>query len=203
MLKAMLNKVTRIIGVLFFNVMLTACALQVQESASHIDTENKIRLSSYYAEAVSAAKNGLIDKAIELFETVVHESHDFGDAYTYLGLQHLQKNDLDKADRAFEKAILLDSTNFVAYNHRGVILRNRGDFSAANMMYQAAIKYNPDYANAHFNIAILYDIYLYDLEKALYHYRTFQALSGESDKLVEKWIIDLERQIVTASKDNV
>jgi len=41
----------------------------------------------------------------------------------------------------------------------------------------------------------LYDLYLHQSERALAHYREYQILSGSADKLVSKWIIDLERRV--------
>lgn len=195
-----MQKVTRIFAVFFVVGMMTACTMPVQESKRQVDAGHPTALNPYYEEAVYAAKKGHVDKAISLFETVTQGTPDFILAYTHLGLQYLQKNDLEQAEQAFIKAISLDVTNFVAYNHRGVIMRQRGDFTAAKAMYQTAIKYNPDYANAHINIAILYDIYLYDLEQALYHYKKYQSLSSDSDELVGKWIVDVQRQIAANNK---
>jgi hypothetical protein len=38
---------------------------------------------------------------------------------------------------------------------------------------------------------------LYDLNQAMQHYKKYQSLTKGSDKLVAKWVIDLERQIST------
>ncbi|MCW8923512.1 MAG: tetratricopeptide repeat protein, partial [Gammaproteobacteria bacterium] len=131
----------------------------------------------------------------ELFEKTTRTRPGFVDAYINLGLQYMQKKELDKADQAFSKAIKLDVTNHIAYNHRGIIMRMRGDFTAAKEMYQLALKYDPNNVNVHLNVAILYDIYLYEPDLALYYYKQYQLLTGESDKLVGKWIVDLERRV--------
>lgn len=150
---------------------------------------------AYFNEAIIAAKDGDTEKAIVLFEKVTHENPGFSVAYTDLGLQYLKKENMEAAEQAFEKAISLNPSDFVAYNHRGIIMRRRGDFSGAKEMYQAAIELSPDYANAYLNIAVLYDIYLYDLERAMQHYKKYQSLISNSDKLVGKWIVDLQRRI--------
>ena len=63
-----------------------------------------------------------------------------------------------------------------------------------------AISHNSDYANAHLNIAVLFDIYLYDLDRAMQHYKMYQSLTNASDELVGKWVVDLERQISAKNK---
>lgn len=191
----MLRPITRLFYVLCFVGVVSACATQVRDTGKTATTN-----PGQYNEAIAAAKEGDTGKAIDLLKKVTKENPNFSVAYTDLGLQYLQLNELDEAERAFEKSISLDSGDFVAYNHRGVILRRKGDFSGAKNMYQSAIKYKPDYANAHLNIAVLYDIYLYDLDEAMRHYKKYQSLTDNGDKLVGKWVIDLERRISANNK---
>ncbi len=175
--------------------MVSACAVQTPDRKSEMTGR-----PAYYEQAISAAKAGNVKKSIALLERVTQANPEFAVAYTDLGLQYLQANELDKAERAFEKSISLDSADFVAYNHRGVIQRKRGNFTSAKEMYLAALKHNPNYANAHLNIAVLYDIYMYDLERAMQHYKKYQLLTGNQDALVGKWIVDLERRISVKNK---
>ena len=60
--------------------------------------------------------------------------------------------------------------------------------------YKKAIDINSNYANAHLNLGILYDLYFYDFPNAIKHYNNYQALTKNTNKQVEKWIIDLERR---------
>ena len=67
-------------------------------------------------------------------------------------------------------------------------------------MYLASIDQSAGYANAHLNIAVLFDIYLYDLDQAMGHYKKYQSLTNNSDKLVAKWVVDLERRIAVNAR---
>ncbi len=193
----MLRIISKIVCSFVVASMLVACMPPAKEVTAPVKTAaaavpaEKVN----YEAAIVAAREGDRDEAIELFNKATKIKPDYAGAYVGLGLQYLQKKQLDKARQAFSKAIALDSTNYVAYNHQGIIMRMRGDFTGAKAMYQAAIRYNPSYANAHYNAAILYDIYLYESELALYYYKKYQLLSGDSDKLVAKWIIDLQRRV--------
>ena len=80
------------------------------------------------------------------------------------------------------------------------MLRQRGQFAQARKAYEKALGINAAYASAHLNLGILNDLYLQNLDTALQHYQRYQVLTGDSDKQVAKWIIDLERR-VQASKN--
>jgi tetratricopeptide (TPR) repeat protein len=193
----MLQSYIRFIFVVSFAGVIAACTSQ---STFNKSQSGAGEVPEYYNEAIAAAKEGKTERAIVLLEKVTKGNPDYAIAFTYLGLQHLQKEDLTAADIAFNRALALDPSDYVAYNHRGVIMRMQGDFNGAKKMYLSAIDKNPDYANAHLNIAVLYDIYLYELDSAMRHYKKYQSLTGDEDKLVAKWIVDLDRRITAKSK---
>ena len=148
-----------------------------------------------YNEAMTAAKKGNSKSAIKLLTQVTVEYPDFSIAHTNLGLQYLSKGKITAAEQSLRKAISVNSKDAIAYNHLGVILRKHGKFTEARDMYIKAIENQSNYANAHLNLGILYDIYLYELSSALEHYKIYQEITNDNDKLVSKWIIDLERRI--------
>ena len=119
----------------------------------------------------------------------------FSNAHTNLGLIYLNKKQLDKAEHALRKAISLNPGDSVAYNHLGIVLREKGLFTESKAMYLNAIKHNSDYAIAHLNLGILYDLYLQEFKDALEQYKQYQAITNNDDKLVDKWIIDLENRM--------
>lgn len=153
-----------------------------------------------YNNAISAARAGNYDNAIKLFSDITAAEPDFANAYTNLGLLNWQIGKKDEAEQFFRKALELNSKDAVSYNHLGIILRDQGKFAEAREMYQNAIQYKPDYAIAWLNLGILYDLYLQDLPGALTQYNTYQKLTGGQDKVVEKWIIDLDKRIQTTTK---
>jgi len=196
----MLQILTRIFCVVFCVSAIAACAVQSANNKEQIGASGAVEGPKDYNEAIIAAKQGKVDRAIILLEKVTQNNPEYAVAFTDLGLQYLRKDNLQAADMAFENAIILNSSDFVAYNHRGVIKRKQGDFVSAKKMYLAAIDQNSDYANAHLNLAVLYDIYLYELNQAMSHYKKYQSLTNNGDKLVGKWIIDLERRISAKEK---
>ncbi|NIP73589.1 MAG: tetratricopeptide repeat protein [Gammaproteobacteria bacterium] len=96
---------------------------------------------------------------------------------------------------AVEASLAADPDSATAHNLRGVSLRALGRFEEAEAAYREALRLRPDYANAHFNMGVLYEIYLQDYQQALLHYRRFQELLAEPDPKVALWIQDLQRRI--------
>ena len=159
------------------------------------NTQVTQKIPENYQSAVTAAKQGDIDQAITRLNSIIKTSPVFSPAYTNLGLQYLKNKQLKEAETTFKKAIELNSSDAVAYNHIAIIMRHRGDFSDALKMYRLAIESDPEYANAHLNLGILQDMYMHELPDALQQYMRYQELTNDKDKLVAKWIIDIERRI--------
>lgn len=153
-----------------------------------------------YERAIWSAKAGRDDEAIALFEKLSRDFPDMALAYTNLGLLYLKMDKLPQAEQALQQAVTLDPANAVAYNHLGVALREQGKFQQALQAYQAALRAWPDYAAAHLNLGILYDIYLQDLPLALQQYEAYQNLTGDSDKQVANWIVDLKRRLAARAR---
>ena len=148
-----------------------------------------------YTRAISAVKAGQDKKAIQLFTGLTRDYPDFAASFTNLGLLYLRHEKLDEAEHAFKQAITINPADAIAYNHLGIVLRQRGQFVQARQAYESALRINSGYASAHLNLGILNDLYLQNLKTALQHYQRYQALTGDADKQVAKWIVDLERRV--------
>ena len=102
---------------------------------------------------------------------------------------------MDKADQAFTRAIAVNANNLAAYNQLAIMKREAGQFSAAEALYQQALRVWPFHPESHKNLGILYDLYLGKGALALQHYQAYQQLLAEPDRQVNGWIIDLERRL--------
>ncbi len=168
--------------------------LQRQIEAARLEAEQK-ELNERYQQAMDALKAGEFAVAASLLGDLQDRQEELPLVSTNLGLAYLSLKDWQQAENAFLQAISQDSTNAVAHNHLAVVQREQGKFSDALASYQAALTINPDYAAAHLNLAILFDIYLQDLAKAAQHYESYLELQDEEDKLVSGWLTDLKRRL--------
>lgn len=103
-----------------------------------------------------------------------------------LALVQFQLNQADEAQKTLEKLLAIYPSAVEALNLSGAIARSQGQFRQAERQYLAAIALNADQANAHKNLAFLYDLYLDNPAKAREHYERYQALSN--DEQVKAWL---------------
>jgi len=148
-----------------------------------------------YGQALAALKSGETEEALVLLTQLSQDTPDKPRLFTNLGLAHLQLQQSELAEQAFGKAIARNPEDAVAYNHLGILQRRKGLFQEALIQYQRAIEIDSKYAGAHFNLGILFDLYLQDLEKALQQYRKYLDLTSEENTEVAGWITDIERRL--------
>ncbi len=99
--------------------------------------------------------------------------HEMGDSYLALS--------------AFTRAVHEDPLDPKAHNYLAVVARSLGWLDAAEAELQRAIELKPDYANAHFNLALMYlDRKPPSVELARRHYNNAVALGAEKDGVVEE-----------------
>lgn len=156
----------------------------------------------FYEEAVAELKAGETELALELLVQVSNDAPDKPRVFTNLGLAYYKLQQPDLAEQAFKQAVSRDDRDAVAHNHLGVLQRQKGQFESARDHYQRAIKINSDYASAHLNLGILFDIYLQDLKLALRQYQKYQTLVSEEDTTVKGWIVDIQRRLKTNTSNS-
>ena len=148
-----------------------------------------------FQEALALMKAGRIEEAQTAFLALSRDYPQFSGPLTDLGILYAQSRQRELAVESLGRAVALNPNNEVAHNWLGTLYREGGDFARAERAYRAAIAARPDYAQAHLNLAILYDVALHQPEKAMAEYRTYQRLSGDDSLIVEAWIRELQTRI--------
>lgn len=146
---------------------------------------------SQYKSALAAMRKKNYKSALMKFKTLSVKYPGFAGPKANIGIIYTRKGQYKKAEAAFKEAIALNSANPGIFNELGVLYRRTGKFKESAQAYANALSVDPDFAYAHLNLGILYDIYLRKNEKALKHYKRYQELV-KNDKLVHKWIVDLK-----------
>lgn len=94
-----------------------------------------------------------------------------------------------------EALVALDGQAVVTLNNRALSLKEEGRFREAAELLREGIRGAPETPELHYNLAVISELYLLDLDNALAHYRRYRALTEQDDKLVAGWIADLERRL--------
>lgn len=152
-----------------------------------------------YQKALKAFQAGDLDVAELRFRNFVQAHPEYANAYVNLAILLDQRGVTDEAVNLLESAVDVDPQNVFALNRLGLIKRQQGDFAAAEQAWLELTRVAPDYANAWYNLGVLYDLYLQDWSAAVGHYQRYQDLSATADAAegagVQRWIADLQRRI--------
>lgn len=110
-------------------------------------------------------------------------------------LAAIKINDSSAAENAFKTMLLEGVKSPTALNHYAIFLREQWRMEEAEDIYLRALKYSPNNAMTHWNLAIFYELYRGDYKQALVHYQAYQQFAESPDKRVVYWISDLTRRL--------
>lgn len=148
---------------------------------------------SRYKKAVALLNSGKLDIAKEIFLEFKSERPELAGPYANLAVIAL-KNNKPKEALALVNLALTRNPNFAqALNLLAYLEQVSGEIQSAEKHYKEAIKNKDDYAIAHYNIALLYDVYLQDIESAISHYERYLKLTNNKDKSTADWLEQLKR----------
>ncbi|MEM9384376.1 MAG: tetratricopeptide repeat protein [Pseudomonadota bacterium] len=148
-----------------------------------------------YGAALALLEAGDFTGASERLEALIAAQPTLLGPRVNLGIALSGEGEFEAAKNALLGAIELRPDAVEAWNQLGVVYRQMGRFLSARDAYEKAIAAVPDYALAHFNAAVLHDIYLHQPAEALVHYERYFELAEEPDDRVEAWIADMRRQV--------
>jgi len=181
-------------------LLLSGCAAPPQQTqhtegkpGSEKSTHNTaIEDVAKYANALGDIKANRLTQAQTALNTLADKHPELAGPWANLALIDIKNNDYAKAREHLDKALARDANMAQAYNLLGYVDKKQGKISQAMDDYTKAIAKKPDYALAHFNLALLYDIYLQDIPNAVRHYKRYLELTGNQDKKTVEWVKELE-----------
>lgn len=152
--------------------LLFGCAGQSMESSQSASPDSQ--------------QTSLIHKAPNPQQALVYEQE---------GAAAYEQGDLLSAIDAWQLAVALNPGDAVTHNNLALLLKQKHRFNEAAILLETGLESSPNVAELHYNLAIISELYLLDLKKALKHYQRYQSLSADEDKKVKGWIADLERRL--------
>ena len=168
------------------------------KKAALVEAPVSPELQQAYDQALAHLKAGRDKEAEQALLALTRRAPELSGPHANLGVVYQRGGQTKAAIEALNRAIVLNPRRAVYYNELGIINRKEGKFDDARRAYVKALDTDPDYALAHLNIAILYDLYLQEPKQALPHYQRYQQLLPAEDSVVTKWIIELQRRIQPA-----
>ena len=166
----------------------------VPGSAKLVEEPVSPGLQQAYDQALAHLKAGRNKEAEQGLLALAQRAPELSGPHANLGVLYSRGGRTKEAIEALNRAVRLNPRRAAYYNELGIIYRQEGKFDDARKQYLKALDADSEYAWAHRNLAILYDLYLQDPKKALPHYQRYQQLLPKEDNMVSKWIIDLQRR---------
>jgi tetratricopeptide (TPR) repeat protein len=152
------------------------------------------RAAQQYAQALQFMKSGRnTDAELEFKELTVGYPELTG-PHLNLGLLYMRDSRWSEAEATFKAALERSPANPVAGNELGIVERKLGKFAEAEAAYQRTIAAEPNYAPAHLNLGVLYDLYLAQPQKALTEFERYIEIAGEN-KQVAGWVVELRKRV--------
>jgi Flp pilus assembly protein TadD len=155
-----------------------------------------------YGQALAALQGGDEVGAETKFQALTTAYPDYAGPLVNLAVIRVLHDDLEPATALLQRAVAVCTHCAAPWNELGLVQRRQGRFAEAEQSYLKAIAADPGYANAPFNLAVLYELYLQRPELALEQYGRFRELAASDPAAVEvdKWIADLARRTKTIER---
>lgn len=170
--------------------------------ASTADLENGVLASTpkgdpdqRFQEALGLMKERKFPEAQNAFMALSRDYPAFSGPLTDLGILYAQGQQHELALSSLSRAVKANPGNEVAHNWLGTLYRENGEPLRAEQSYRNAITARPTYAQAHLNLAILYDVVLHRPREALVSYHDYQRIAGDNNLIVAAWIREIEGRL--------
>ncbi len=147
-------------------------------------------------------------KAASAFNVAIKQAPQMEAAYYNLGLLYYSDTKDKKKQQQLEK-LITDAENQGVLSARlmnllAVNLRKQGKFLEAEANYIMALTLEPNHLSTLANMAILQDLYLGQLTRALEYYKRYQQQleqQGKEDNRINNWLADLQQRIQKQHKE--
>ena len=146
-------------------------------------------------------QQGKLPEALKALQQAVKLSPTDAFSYSNLGIVYYQLGQYENAISALERALALDPSNAMSHNYLGCACSQKGWQEVAEKEFTKAIELNDNFADAHFNLALIYATEKPpSLEMARRHYKRALELGIQPNPQLEKLLRMDESQVSDAVK---
>lgn len=147
-----------------------------------------------YAVALTQMQNKQYKKAYKSFKTLHKKQPNLSGPLANLALIAYQEKDYQAAYDQAKKAVSLNQNLAESHNLIGTSALELGKILEAENAYKKALQLKPTYSSAHYNLALLYDIYIQNIPKAVKHYDAYLS-SNSQDTQTKDWVDGLRNSL--------
>jgi Tfp pilus assembly protein PilF len=155
--------------------------------------------SALYQQALKALEDGETQKAEYILKKLSAKTPQHFGPWANLAIINFQNKKIEAAEKYALTALEQNTLNPQTLNLSGLIATELGKFREAESYYKRAIENDLQYAKAHFNLALLYDVYFQDIANAVLHYKRYLLLTNFEDKTTVNWVEQLENSLANGA----
>lgn len=144
-----------------------------------------------YLNAVEQLSNGEYKKSEKTLVKLEKKYPHHQGIKINLATSYYQQKAFVRAKEICEQAMRSNESSPEIFNLLGLISVENKEFITGQQHYQRAIALNDNFANAHYNLALLYDIYFQDIPKAYQHYEKYLKLVPNDTETTD-WLEQLK-----------
>lgn len=179
------------------------CASQPEQSDNKASTPERVpgeiasltpSEQSELDSALTLLSTGDLAKAVSELKRL-HKRYNSTPVATNLALAYFKQGELAQAQELTQYVLATYPENAQMYNLAGLIHYQKKEFAEAEKAYLTALRINPDYALAHYNLALLYDVYYQEVSNAYEHYLRYLALIDYQDQDTMDWVEQLKYSV--------
>lgn len=125
---------------------------------------------------------------------LLRERSDIAELWINLALSQYQQKQWERSAKTTETIQTKFPNVAQGHNLAGLLAVEKGEFIKAQEHYTKALKLEPNYANALYNMALLQDVYLQNIPSAVNYYS--QYLQQVDDEETKAWMEHLSQTVV-------
>lgn len=149
-----------------------------------------------FIEAKTAWRNNDAETAKQKLNVIIKNDKTLSGPWMMLGDIALAEKDYPQAQQYYQQGLSINSKNINGYTALAKVQRLQGQYHHAQNTLAKALALWPDFPEAHYNLSILFDIYLNQADKAKQHLNAYILLSG-GDAESQQWLKQLNEQALT------
>lgn len=146
-----------------------------------------------FIEAKSAWRNDDANTAKQKLNVIIKNDAALSGPWMMLGDIALAEKDYPQALKHYQQGLIVNPNNINGYTALASVQRLQGRYDLAQNTLAKALALWPDFPEAHYNLSILFDIYLNQAAKAKQHLDAYILLTGGDAESLE-WLQQLNER---------
>lgn len=146
-----------------------------------------------FIEAKSAWRNDDANTAKQKLNVIIKNDAALSGPWMMLGDIALAEKDYPQALKHYQQGLIVNPNNINGYTALASVQRLQGRYDLAQNTLAKALALWPDFPEAHYNLSILFDIYLNQAAKAKQHLDAYILLTGGDAESLE-WLQQLSER---------